>query len=708
MRPFSILVAVVGSLLIVCRAAPSVAAATVPQEHRSSGHLALAGLGELDGRGDGPAVSLARWRQAYFEVRRSADISERLPSLDDLRVRVAQRPLVRRGRTVPVAILDFSGVALPSQSTQPSRGAVFTASALRSDTYRGDRVRFTFPAEFHFSDRGAVPARWTFDADDGFGERRVDVDGFVDVEYQTAGAKRLQLRAFTAGGVVRTATFRFDVVALASPAPSDTLQLTASIPYQGSAATGDAFLYYAEGHTSLVQPVVLIEGFDLDNSLNWDEIYTLLNAQNLLEDLRAQGYDLVVLNFDDATTEIQRNSMLVVELLQQVQQAIDPRRQFTLAGASMGGVCSRYALAYMEQNQLPHRVSTWISFDAPHGGANIPLGLQYWLEFFQDESADAAFLLSRLDRPAARQLLVYHHLAPGVGADALRASLLSDLAALGDYPTQPRRVAIANGSGAGQGQGFAPGEQILRWHFDNFVTQITGDVWAVGDGPLTRIFDGAISVFYVPLDQSEVSVGPTRPFDNAPGGSRASMAQADSTAAPYGDIVALHPSHCFIPTISALALETTDLFYDVAGDPDLLSKSPFDALYYPLVNEEHVAVTPQNAQWIKDEIFSSPTAAPEASRPASMAVLYPSVPNPFNPRTTLSFDLARSSRVRLRVYDAAGRLVRVLADRPYAAGRHRVVWDGRDIKGRPAASGVYFPRLDAGGESQAVKVLLVK
>ncbi|HKI82224.1 MAG TPA: FlgD immunoglobulin-like domain containing protein [Pseudodesulfovibrio sp.] len=240
------------------------------------------------------------------------------------------------------------------------------------------------------------------------------------------------------------------------------------------------------------------------------------------------------------------------------------------------------------------------------------------------------------------------------------------------------------------------------------MTQITGDVWAVGDGPLTRIFDGAISVFYVPLDQSEVSVGPTRPFDNAPGGSRASMAQADSTAAPYGDIVALHPSHCFIPTISALALETTDLFYDVAGDPDLLSKSAFDALYYPLVNEEHVAVTPQNAQWIKDEIFSSPTAAPEASRPASMAVLYPSVPNPFNPRTTLSFDLARSSRVRLRVYDAAGRLVRVLADRPYAAGRHRVVWDGRDIKGRPAASGVYFPRLDAGGESQAVKVLLVK
>ena len=74
------------------------------------------------------------------------------------------------------------------------------------------------------------------------------------------------------------------------------------------------------------------------------------------------------------------------------------------------------------------------------------------------------------------------------------------------------------------------------------------------------------------------------------------MAQADSTEAPYGDIVALQPSHCFIPTISALDLATSDLFYDIAGEPDLLAMTPFDAVYFPAENEEHVAITAQNAE----------------------------------------------------------------------------------------------------------------
>ena len=62
-------------------------------------------------------------------------------------------------------------------------------------------------------------------------------------------------------------------------------------------------------------------------------------------------------------------------------------------------------------------------------------------------------------------------------------------------------------------------------------------------------------------------VNGTLPYDSAPGGWRASMAQLDTTQAPYGDIVALHNAHCFIPTVSALDLPTSDLFFDVAGTP---------------------------------------------------------------------------------------------------------------------------------------------
>jgi hypothetical protein len=61
---------------------------------------------------------------------------------------------------------------------------------------------------------------------------------------------------------------------------------------------------------------VVVEGFDLDNSMNWDELYALLNQQNLLEDLRADGYDAVVLNFSDATDYLQRNAFVLVDLLQ--------------------------------------------------------------------------------------------------------------------------------------------------------------------------------------------------------------------------------------------------------------------------------------------------------------------------------------------------------------------------------------------------------
>ncbi|MCB1185210.1 hypothetical protein KDM41_17455 [bacterium] len=89
--------------------------------------------------------------------------------------------------------------------------------------------------------------------------------------------------------------------------------------------------------------------------------------------------------------------------------------------------------------------------------------------------------------------------------------------------------------------------------------------------------------------------------------------------------------------------------------------------------------------------------------------LLPNVPNPFNPRTEIRFELAAPGRVGVRVYDVMGRLVRELAAAEYPAGRHAVVWDGRDRQGAPAASGAYYVRLTTpGGEVDARKILLLK
>ncbi len=86
-------------------------------------------------------------------------------------------------------------------------------------------------------------------------------------------------------------------------------------------------------------------------------------------------------------------------------------------------------------------------------------------------------------------------------------------------------------------------------------------------------------------------------------------------------------------------------------------------------------------------------AAPDLPVVPTVTVLHPNVPNPFNPSTSIGFDLARPGRVRLEVYGLDGRLVRVLTDEALAAGHHVRVWDGTAGDGRPLGSGAYLLRL---------------
>lgn len=101
------------------------------------------------------------------------------------------------------------------------------------------------------------------------------------------------------------------------------------------------------------------------------------------------------------------------------------------------------------------------------------------------------------------------------------------------------------------------------------------------------------------------------------------------------------------------------------------------------------------------------SATGDGPAPARFA-LHPAAPNPFNPATTIAFDLAAPSPVRLAVHDAAGRVVRRLLGETLPAGRHAVRWDGRDDRGRPLASGVYYCRLHAGGWRATGRLTLVR
>lgn len=95
------------------------------------------------------------------------------------------------------------------------------------------------------------------------------------------------------------------------------------------------------------------------------------------------------------------------------------------------------------------------------------------------------------------------------------------------------------------------------------------------------------------------------------------------------------------------------------------------------------------------------------SAPPTFALL-PNVPNPFNPETSIHFELPNEGATLLIVYDALGQQVRLLVDEVRAAGRYAAHWDGRDALGKRVSSGVYFYELRAGEHRQMRRMLLLK
>ena len=494
------------------------------------------------------------------------------------------------------------------------------------------------------------------------------------------------------------------------PVPDDTIAVVATQPYLGQVASGRAYVLLGPGHAQLTNPVIVVEGFDLDNSMDWDELYTLLNREALVESLLVDGYDAVVLDFTDATDYIQRNAFVFTALLQQIEDAIDPGRTLPVVGASMGGLVARYGLAWLETQSMPHRVRTFISFDAPQRGANIPLGLQHWVDFFASQSASAATFRGILNTPAARQMLAYHFgSTTGTTAlpDPLRAGLAADLAAVNGYPAQPRRVAFANGAGNGAGQGYAAGAQVIDYDFNNIIVLIRGDVWALPSGPVAApIFAGRMRVPFVIDATKNVSIANAKPYDSAPGGWRASMAQLDTTQAPFGDIVALHDAHCFIPTLSALDLDDADLHRDLTLVADPASGSPFDAVHWAATNEEHVFISPETAVRLRAEL--TPPVVGVRPGPASRISLAAPRPNPAATSTSFGFTLGEAFVVSLDVFDVAGRRVRAFGAQRLDAGAHARAWDLRDGDGRRVPPGLYFVRLSGADEARTRRVAVLR
>jgi hypothetical protein len=83
-------------------------------------------------------------------------------------------------------------------------------------------------------------------------------------------------------------------------------------------------------------------------------------------------------------------------------------------------------------------------------------------------------------------------------------------------------------------------------------------------------------------------------------------------------------------------------------------------------------------------------------------------PNPFNPVTTIKFDMKERGPVTLRVYNVAGHLVRTLVDDVRDAAAYSIPWDGRNNIGSEVASGIYFYKMETKVFSETRKMVLLR
>jgi hypothetical protein len=88
--------------------------------------------------------------------------------------------------------------------------------------------------------------------------------------------------------------------------------------------------------------------------------------------------------------------------------------------------------------------------------------------------------------------------------------------------------------------------------------------------------------------------------------------------------------------------------------------------------------------------------------------LHQNHPNPFNPSTTIRWNVPTKSRVCLRIFNMMGEPVKTLVHEEMGSGTHTIQWHGRDQHDRPVSSGIYLCRLEAGGIEKSMKMLLLK
>ncbi|WP_064696934.1 esterase/lipase family protein [Rhizobium aegyptiacum] len=617
----------------------------------------------LDGVQRDP-VEPRHWRWLYSELHRGAIAGAPVPSPAEIEARAARH---RACGLMPVAIANIrygtpgqafadelsrfvrAGGALPAPApgSLEDKAAFFAAPLCKQEyhilrllpeRHDGLQVRYVVPSDLVIDNTDLAPRELEIDFDDGTGYRNVKLNEPVDVTYPSAGQRCIRVRLAGAG---RDATgCRLTIAEQSAPIPDETWSLYSPITFQGVNATGYAYVFYGSGNTTLTNPLLMAEGFPGGYSIN--TLWNIFNEQNLAQDLLAQGYDLVLIGFDDGMTYVEANAGVVMAAVQYAINMTSSDTELVVGGASMGGLVARYALAYMETNNIPHQTSYYVSYDTPHLGASVPVGVQGFIQsvwlYTQDGSVEAPAAL--LNSNAAQEMLIYWvngttYTDITTGVSPLRANLSNNLSANGNFPKQPTLLGVSNGATDGTLNGTPASDYVLS--AEGGMIARLGLAVMTSPGLTAIVYDdeGNKTTFPNAVCQLQLEIpgggdtfvtvcgeGQQTPeYESAPGGTDTffSTLGNELDRAGYPSTIN-YDSACFVPTISALSLSTLDVYSN-----DDLTGSVGDATsdltaWIGSNNDKHVTITAQTAAWLLQQLPSKGSLRGTAASPTTRRV----------------------------------------------------------------------------------------
>jgi cytochrome P450/surfactin synthase thioesterase subunit len=587
-----------------------------------------------DGGDGAPALSRLEWEATYRRLENAAVDGDAVRPLAAIQAACNARP----DGVVPIVLASFH-VFVPCPDVVDSVRAaaeagdvlrdppasladavqqrrVFAASALLPDqwmavmpVHRGRDVVFALDGACYLTNpAGPWPDRLEIDLGDGHGWRQAAFGDQLQAHYDGDLAE-VAVRGHY-GDEALVARFTLPISdAPAPPAPDDTWELRSAGGAGRQPASGRAWVYRAPNRTEIANPVILVEGFPGGHPRTY--LYDLFNQCGTVDALRANGYDLVVVGLDNGLIEIQDNAGVLIECIREARRRT--RQPLVVGGVSMGGVISRYALASMESTGEPHGTLTYLSIDAPHRGTYTTLGVQWFVHALLPYARSLGAFAMLLDSPSNQQLMT-HWLHDGeVVQSELRTTLLDDLAAVGGYPRQPRRLAVSCGSGTGERGPAAAGAPTLQWAEEPFVSVTLNTLPGDGDDVVA---EGTWLIAESPVLAPLLWPDPL-PWETAPGSQNTYNADAAGITEGWGcgSVEAANLMTCCVPTVSAL---------DVDADPfaPVSSKGPFDDHVCSPHNVLHLEITQAVSDWIVRELGEAPppvAATGDAAWPAPIA-----------------------------------------------------------------------------------------